>query len=252
MRHLLQCLFLSALLSLPLLGYAEEWQRVVHIFDGDTVKLEDGRRVRLIGIDTPEMGRDYQPDEPGAKEARDYLVHWFDTHGYRVRLHLEEEQHDRYHRTLAHLEAVDGADPAHDLLTNGHARVLIFPPNTQRSREQLQWEGVAREQGLGVWRQSDHKLQPDSEVSARKRAFRRVYGVVESVQSTGSGLSLKLQGGLELRMNYAGLKRFEAEGLDPRKWSGQPVAVRGELVPGQHAHLWLDHPLQLESLPGKG
>ena len=42
--------------------------RIVDVYDGDTIELDDGQAVRLVGIDTPEMG----PQEPCAQEAKDY------------------------------------------------------------------------------------------------------------------------------------------------------------------------------------
>ena len=50
-------LFLS--ISLCIILLVREWQRnvVSHVLDGDTFTLNDGRRVRLLGVDTPEEGR---------------------------------------------------------------------------------------------------------------------------------------------------------------------------------------------------
>ncbi len=46
---------------------------VTHVYDGDTIKLDDGRKIRLIGINATESGRAGQPDQPFAAEARDRL-----------------------------------------------------------------------------------------------------------------------------------------------------------------------------------
>ncbi|MFZ1538713.1 MAG: nuclease, partial [Chromatiaceae bacterium] len=46
-----------------------ETARVTQVIDGDTLELKDDTRVRLIGIDTPEIGRDGKPDDPGAHQA---------------------------------------------------------------------------------------------------------------------------------------------------------------------------------------
>lgn len=72
-----------------------EYQRsvVVHVVDGDTVDLSDGRRVRLLGIDAPEMGRCM------SGEAKDRLASIVD--GKRVTLH--DTFRDEYGRTLANV-----------------------------------------------------------------------------------------------------------------------------------------------------
>ena len=42
--------------------------RIVDVYDGDTIELDDGQTIRLVGIDTPEMS----PIEPCAEEAKTY------------------------------------------------------------------------------------------------------------------------------------------------------------------------------------
>ena len=48
--------------------------RVVQVPDGDTVHLEGGTRLRLIGINTPEVAHHNRPGEPGGEAARRFLV----------------------------------------------------------------------------------------------------------------------------------------------------------------------------------
>jgi micrococcal nuclease len=45
--------------------------RIVDVIDGDTVRLDDGQTIRLVGIDTPEMNHGGTP-EPCAVEAKEY------------------------------------------------------------------------------------------------------------------------------------------------------------------------------------
>ena len=47
---------------------------VGHVVDGDTLRTSDGELIRLLGLNTPELGRDGRPDEPGADAARDALA----------------------------------------------------------------------------------------------------------------------------------------------------------------------------------
>ena len=48
----------------------DEYVEVADVHDGDTVRLVDGRKLRLIGFNTPELARDESPAEPLATEAR--------------------------------------------------------------------------------------------------------------------------------------------------------------------------------------
>ncbi|MGB8145070.1 MAG: hypothetical protein WCF05_07865, partial [Chromatiaceae bacterium] len=58
--------------------------RVTQVIDGDTLELADDTRVRLIGINTPEKGRDGKPDDPGARQASAALRDLLAASGWRV------------------------------------------------------------------------------------------------------------------------------------------------------------------------
>lgn len=76
-------------------------QAVAKVIDGDTVELENGLHVRLLGIDAPELGR-YVPEfEPQGAAARDYLKQKIGAQP--VRLEFTEDRIDRHGRLLAHL-----------------------------------------------------------------------------------------------------------------------------------------------------
>ena len=81
---------------------------VARVFDGDTVALADGTHVRLIGINTPEHGRDGAPDEPFAAAATGALRELLAEHDGRLQLRFGAERHDRYGRLLAHAYLPDG------------------------------------------------------------------------------------------------------------------------------------------------
>ena len=93
--------------------------RVDRVIDGDTLILEGGRRVRLLGIDAPE------PRAPGGPEAAARLREL--VAGRRVRLEfaapLAGRTEDRYGRLLARVR-VGGADVGERLRREGHARTL--------------------------------------------------------------------------------------------------------------------------------
>jgi endonuclease YncB( thermonuclease family) len=86
--------------------------RVSHVVDGDTLDLADGRRVRLVGIDTPEVG------ECGYAEASAALARL--VLGRRVTLGMSDEDHDRYGRLLRYVD-VAGVDAGLQLVRRGLA-----------------------------------------------------------------------------------------------------------------------------------
>src|SRR5471032_344054 len=75
-------------------------QRVV---DGDTLRLSDGRSVRMIGLNTPELGRNGRSDEPFAVAARKRLEALVAASNDQVGLLPGKEAKDRYGQTLAHV-----------------------------------------------------------------------------------------------------------------------------------------------------
>lgn len=119
-----------------------EWAMVVRVVDGDTVELEDGHKVRYIGINTPEEG---QPFYEEAKEANRQLVE-----GKRVLLEFDVTPYDMYGRWLAYLFA-DGVFVNYALVRRGFANVYTVPPNVKYDKLLRQAERQAREEGVGLW-----------------------------------------------------------------------------------------------------
>ena len=89
---------------------------VRQVVDGDTLRLVDGRSIRLIGINTPELGRKGRSDEPYAMQARRRLQALVDASDGRVGLLPGEQRKDRYGRTLAHLYDAQGRNLEAQLL----------------------------------------------------------------------------------------------------------------------------------------
>lgn len=116
--------------------------RVVSVVDGDTVDLDDGQRVRLIGINTPERDQPFY----GAASAftRDLL------RGQPVGIEYDLEQRDQYGRTLAYLWL--GETLANQVIVAaGYANAYTVPPNVRYSPVFLAAEQDARSAGRGLW-----------------------------------------------------------------------------------------------------
>lgn len=114
-------LLIGLLLIIPL-SCQGNYHLVTRVIDGDTIVLENGTRVRYIGIDTPER------DEAGyqeATEANRKLVE-----GKKVRLEYDVDRIDRYDRTLAYVY-VNGIFVNAYLLENGFAEVMTIKPNVK-------------------------------------------------------------------------------------------------------------------------
>ncbi|MGH8547360.1 MAG: thermonuclease family protein, partial [Methylococcales bacterium] len=81
--------------------------RVVEtIFDGDTLLLDDRSKVRLLGINAPEVESFRKSGEPGGDEARIWLKNTLE--GKKIRLEEDVDRTDHYKRILAHVFSEDG------------------------------------------------------------------------------------------------------------------------------------------------
>ena len=138
--------------------YHEQYFEVTRVVDGDTLRVaaRDGQhattRVRLIGVDTPELARPREgtPDEPLAEEAREYVVNL--VRGERVRLDLEPHSlRDRYGRLLAYVTLDDGRCVNEAILLAGLAKAETRWPHRDRERY-LRLEEQARHDRVGVWK----------------------------------------------------------------------------------------------------
>src|SRR5258706_13154531 len=87
--------------------------------DGDSLLLTDGRQVRLIGINAPELGKNGVAEQPLAREARDRATAL--TRGRTVRLVYDRERADRYGRTFANRMLSDGRELPKILLRQSSA-----------------------------------------------------------------------------------------------------------------------------------
>jgi len=117
--------------------------------DGDTLELADGRLVRLIGVNAPEIDHEARLAEPMALEARDFLNRRIPPAG--VRLEFDLETKDRHGRTLAYAFLPDGRMLNEWLLREGLAHCLPTPPNLKHDDRLLRAQRAALEEKKGLW-----------------------------------------------------------------------------------------------------
>ena len=121
---------------------------VASVVDGDTIVLENGERVRYLGIDTPETVHPSKPVEcygPEASARNKELVE-----GKRVRLESDTTDRDQYGRLLRYVYVGDTLVNA-VLVQEGYAYSYYYPPDTQRYQELATLEQEAKAQGRGLW-----------------------------------------------------------------------------------------------------
>ncbi|HEY1028701.1 MAG TPA: thermonuclease family protein [Pseudomonas sp.] len=226
---------------------------VRQVVDGDTVRLADGRSIRLIGINAPELGRKGRSDEPYAVQAKRRLQALIDASDGRVGLLYGKQRKDRYGRTLAHLYDRHGRNLEAQLLGEGLGFMVAFAPNGALVNCQAAAERQARRQRLGLWRTDQVKAAGQ----LKGGGFALLGGRVTGVQRNGGGIWLDLEGGRVLRVAPELLAEFDERGLQVLK--GRRVEARGWVIDRQSRGglksgqarwmLPLTHPAMLEVLP---
>ncbi len=119
--------------------------------DGDTIVVVAGRKVRLIGIDTPETHDPRKPVQCFGREAALFTASLLPV-GERVRLVADVEPLDRYGRTLAYVYRLrDGLFVNAELVRRGYASAYTYPPDVAHADELVALARQAREAGAGLW-----------------------------------------------------------------------------------------------------
>ena len=223
-----------------------ERARVAHVHDGDTVVLGDGRKLRLIGIDTPELGRDGRPAEPLAEKAAAELRKLFADQA-NVGLRLDTEPKDRYQRSLAHVFLQDGRSVEVWLLEQGLATVFPVPPNLWNLTCYIAAERRAREARRGLWALPGHQVTDTTALNPGVEGVRLVRGRVLDVEESARSLWLHLTGHVSVRVDRSDLVYFGAN--DPRHLLHEQVLARGKLVAKASGWtLHVRHPVALQKL----
>ena len=227
--------------------------RVVEVVDGDTVVLDDGREVRLVGIQAPKLplGRAGYPTWPLAPEAKAALEEL--ALREEVTLGFGGRQVDRNGRLLAHLfRAPDGLWLQGEMLERGLARVYTFPDNRAMATALFAKERSARAARRGVWALRRYAvLAPE----AAQRAVDQ-YALIEGrVLAVGSGRgSVYLNFGPDWKTDFTAVIRpealrvFASEGIDLDAFEGRQVRVRGWVESWNGPSIDVTHPEQIEEV----
>ena len=127
------------------------------MIDGDTVELDNGSKVRFIGINTPESTNTI---EPYGKEASDYTKRRLE--GKQIYIQKDVSETDKYGRLLRYIWLEIPSDEMNEqeirtklfnaeLVLNGYAEPYPFPPDVKYKDYFEKFALEAQEQGIGLW-----------------------------------------------------------------------------------------------------
>ncbi|MFZ2451257.1 MAG: thermonuclease family protein [Methylovulum miyakonense] len=217
------------------------------VYDGDTVVLQDGRKVRFLGVNTPEVAHRGNKADAGGEAAKQWLQEKLKH--TRVRLEMGVEKTDKYGRTLAHLITENKEHINVQLVALGLGTVNIFPPNLGYVRELVAAEKEAEQARRGIWNRPEYAPVAAGQVDEAVydgHHWQRVTGKVQDVYATGKSVYLKFTGTFAARIEKENLPLFpEVQG-----YRSKTLEVRGWLSKNKDRFVMLlRHPSALVMLP---
>ncbi len=223
--------FPPALARLPAAVASTEVVQVRHALDGDSLLLTDGRQVRLIGVNTPEIHPSADKSkrvapQPLAREAARFTGTRVD--GQRVTLHFERERTDRYQRLLAHVSLSDGTRLEEALLREGLGWMVAIPPNVGELTRLQAAEDEARLAKRGVWGRTEYQPVAAERLTTKDAGFLFVTGTVRRLRQSSYAYYFELSPRASLLVPREEWNRYFA-GLyaRPQALVGRQLTARG-------------------------
>ncbi|MBN1225342.1 MAG: thermonuclease family protein [Candidatus Aminicenantes bacterium] len=201
---------------------------VVVVYDGDTVKVrfEGGveRKVRLIGVDSPEIGDEREEIRLSAYMAKRFCFHRL----YRktVQLTYDWEREDKYGRLLAYVWLGKKLLFNELILREGFASAFLKFPFEEKFRKRfVEAERAAREQESGFWQKKPLPVISASEAKRNIGKYISVSFQCTRVQFRGNFVFLHSQGDFCALISHRNLANFP----DIRSFEGRLLSISGYL-----------------------
>ena len=211
--------------------HVDDVVQVRQVFDGDTILLVDGRKVRMLGINTPEIDHENGDDEPLARKARQSLQRILDG-AARVGLRYGKRRHDHYGRVLAYV-IIDGQrDVQQMLLEQGLAMAIAISPDLWNQDCYQDAENQARHQQIGIWGQDYYRPLDVDHGRPQRGGFRLLHGSIRHVGTSADFVWFDLDYGVSLRL--AKVNRGYFSDRNWNDWLGRRVEARGWLYEIRH------------------
>lgn len=223
-------------------GYG--FYRVKHIYDGDTIVLEDGSKIRLLGVNTPEVQHKDKLADAGGEEAKRWLIGKLQ--GIRIRLEFDSEKSDKYGRTLAHVFTEKKVHINLELVEAGLAAVNIHPPNLLYA-DQLTKAGQKAERArIGIWQKDEYAVMPVDLLSETGHpGWSRLQGRVTEIRGSRKFIYLKFSSRFDARIERKWLSLFP----DLQRYIGKTIEVRGWLTKNKEGFsMLMRHPSAIKPL----
>lgn len=222
---------------------------VAAILDADTLRLGDGREVRLAGVMAPKA----TPTGPGsapAEAARAALAAAIE--GRSVELVYGEKPLDRHRRLVAHVVDSAGSWLQAELVGRGLVRVFAAAEARSGALELLALERQARLERRGLWADPAYRVLRHDDAYRFRDTFQLVEGRVVAIARVRGRHYLNFgpdwRTDFTLALPHEALARFKASGLDPGALVGRMIRVRGWIRAQNGPLIDVTYPEQIEVL----
>ncbi|MBP7088001.1 MAG: thermonuclease family protein [Candidatus Omnitrophica bacterium] len=229
----------------------DSYLKVLEVIDGDTVKLSNGKLLRYIGIDTPEVNikKDnrfqYSP-QPYSLEAKEYNRHLVE--GKVVKVEFDLNKYDKYGRLLGYCFVEDIFVNA-KLIEEGYAVLYTYPPNVKYADLFVNLQNQARDKKKGLW--ASYSLIEASEAHLYINQIRRVRGKVLSTYESDKCVYLNF--GRDYKSDFTvvifknSLSAFQSININPvDSYRGKTVEVTGRIKEYNGPEIIVNSPYEIE------
>jgi endonuclease YncB( thermonuclease family) len=235
---------------------------VTAVVDGRSFTLDDGREIRLAGLEVPlppgptTSGPQAEAAHSASRASRSALEALVAGRTVELR-QIRGSTPDRYGRDLAFTyvsrDGGGAVSAAHELLAQGFARVAAHVGDKACAAELLGKERVAREGKLGLWGEAYYAVtgaESFEELVADRGRFTVVEGKVLSVRVSGGTIYMNFGRRWSQALTVTILKRnertFTAAGIDLRKLENRRLRVRGWVEERSGPRIEAIYPEQIE------
>jgi endonuclease YncB( thermonuclease family) len=223
---------------------APRYYAIKKIYDGDTLLLENGHKIRLSSINTPEISKRDKIAEAGGEAAKQWLIQKLaDT---RIRLRYDLERKDKYGRTLAHIFTKNNTHINLQLIANGLATVNIYPPNINYVNQLVSAQLQAESQKLGIWGMRAYAPKKVQNFDANQhKGWQRIRGKIRYIKNARKYNYLYLTPTFALKI----ARQSEHLFMDLQRYVGQIIEARGWIRKNKQVyHLLIRHPSAMITL----
>ncbi len=226
---------------------------VVKVLDGETLVLDDGSEVRLVGALSPRFpdGANEETSWPPERASKAELERL--TLGKSVELGFSGRRTDRYGRMLAQVYVTGGGTSIwvqEQMLRSGHARAYSLPGSAECIEQLIEYERIARRSGIGLWSNAAYQVraaQRTRDLLRLRSTFQIVEGRVLRVTENKGQIFVNF--GSDWHEDFTVRTRradWKSRPIDWKGLEGRRVQARGWIERRSGPAIELLHPSDLE------